>query len=146
MEYELLREQRRRFDAELEKFNAQQAREKEELEQMAQDLQSMNLAPGNQSEPTTPPEYRDSGYTSLYSRRNRFSSASLASPPSYNNRTSRPSSQLISPTAELPQVQQAQTSSDKLPSKSVPGSRRGSNDRVTAYLPENGISQRSKAA
>jgi len=145
VEYEKLREQRRRFEAELEKFNRQQALEEKELHRMASDLQGLNLSSGHQSEPTTPPEYRDHVFPSIYSRRNRYSSSSLVSPPGISNRLSRSGSQLVSP---LPEPQQAQftENADKLPSKSVPGSRRGSTDRVSSYLPENGISSQRSAA
>jgi len=148
VEYEKLREQRRRFEAELEKFNRQQALEEKELHRMASDLQGVNISSGHQSEPTTPPEYRDHVFPSVYSRRNRYSSSSLVSPPGINsisNRLSRSGSQLVSP---LPEPQQAQSTenTDKLPSKSVPGSRRGSTDRVSSYLPENGISSQRSAA
>ena len=137
MELEKTREQRKRFDAELEKFNRQQAQEERELQQMAQDLQTLSFSAGHQSEPTTPPEYRDPVMASMYGRRNRYSSASLVSPPGLNgNRLSRSGSQLTSPPAEPAQTPQTESDSDKLPSKSVPGSRRGSSDKFASYLPE----------
>ena len=143
----MLREQRKRFEAELEKFNIQQAREKQELEQMAQDLHSLEISRGHQSEPTTPPEYRDHVFPSVYSRQNRYSSSSLVSPPGFNNRSSRSGSQLTSPPIELIQSQHAAiANSDKLPSKSVPGSRRGSTDRISAYMPESNITSQRSAA
>lgn len=143
----MLREQRRRFEAELELFNLQQAREKQELDQMAQDLSRVNLSAGHQSEPTTPPEYRDQVFPSVFSRNNRYSTSSLASPPGLNNRSSFSGSQLTSPPAELAQTLHNHINSDTLPSKSVPGSRRGSNDRVSAYIPEmNGTGQRASAS
>lgn len=148
MEYEKLREQRRRFEAELEKFNRQQALEEKELHRMASDLQGVNISSGHQSEPTTPPEYRDHAYPSLYTRRNRYSSSSLVSPQgisSISNRLSRSGSQLVSPLPE-PQQTQSTENTDKLPSKSVPGSRRGSTDRVSSYLPENSISSQRSGA
>ncbi|MCJ1399136.1 hypothetical protein MMC11_002338 [Xylographa trunciseda] len=145
IEYEKLREQRRRFQAELEKFDRQQALEEKELHRMANDLQGLNLSTGHQSEPTTPPEYRDHVFPSIYSRRNRYSSSSLVSPPGINNRLSRSGSQLTSPPTDPAQTQ-ASEEVDKLPSKSVPGSRRGSTDRISSYLPEcNMSSQRSTA-
>lgn len=102
---------------------------------MASDL---NLSPGHQSEPTTPPEYRDNGFPSMYSRQNRYSSSSLVSPPGLTNRLSRSGSQLTSPPVESVQGQNGDNS-DKLPSKSVPGSRRGSTDRFSSYIPENNV-------
>lgn len=131
----MLREQRRRFDAELEIFNMQQAKEKQELDQMAQELHRVNLSAGHQSEPTTPPEYRDHVYPSVFSRTNRYSSSSLTSPPGLN-RTSRSGSQLTSPPSELAQTLHNHINSDTLPSRSVPGSRRGSSDRIAGYVPE----------
>jgi hypothetical protein len=145
MDYEKLREQRKRFEAELDKFNRQQAQEEKELNQMASDLHGLNLSTGHQSEPTTPPEYRNGehGFPSIYSRRNRYSASSVVSPPGANNRLSRSGSQLTSPPAE-PTGQQNGENTDKLPSKSVPGSRRGSTDRFSSYIPENiVIGQRS---
>ena len=116
---------------------------------MTQDLNRVNLSAGHQSEPTTPPEYREYAYpsSSVFARTNRYSSSSLASPPGLNNRSSRSGSVLTSPPpTELAQTLHNHISSDTLPSKSVPGSRRGSNDRVSAYLPElSSISQRPAA-
>lgn len=143
----MLREQRRLFEAEWERFNLTQAREKLELDHLTQDLNRVNLSAGHQSEPTTPPEYRDQVFPSAYSRTNRYSTSSLTSPPGLNNRSSRSGSQLTSPPTELAQTLHNHVTSDTLPSKSVPGSRRGSNDRVTAYIPEvNGTGQRASAS
>ena len=146
-EYDVLKEQRRRFEAELEKFNIQQAREKQQLDQMTQDLMRVELSAGHQSEPTTPPEYRDQVYSSVFPRTNRYSSSSLASPPGLNNRSSRSGSILTSPPSELAQTLHNHINKDTLPSKSVPGSRRGSNDKLASYNPEmSGTSQRAPAA
>lgn len=123
------------FNKEMERLSLQTAREKQELDQMTQDLQRTNLGAGHQSEPTTPPEYRDQ-FPSVFSRSNRYSMGSLASPPGLNNRSSRSGSQLTSPPSEIAQTLHNHINSDTLPSKSVPSSRRGSNDRVSAYLPE----------
>jgi hypothetical protein len=113
---------------------------------MAIDLQGLNLSSGHQSEPTTPPEYRDHVFPSIYSRRNRYSSSSLVSPPSgLNTRVGRSGSQIVTPLPE-PFRASATDSADKLPSKSVPGSRRGSTDRVSSYLPEIGMSSQRAAA
>jgi len=163
LELEKTREQRRRFDMELERFNRQQVRahilfvkasnpntdiqalEEEELKLMANELQHLSFSPGHQSEPTTPPEFREPHvFPSIYSRRNRYSSSSLVSPPGLNTRLSRSGSQLQSPPPEPVQSQQNGSDSDKLPSKSVPGSRRGSSDKFSAYMPEPSvIGQRS---
>lgn len=145
-DYDVLMEQRRRFEAELEKFNIQQAREKQRLDQMTQELMRVDLSAGHQSEPTTPPEYRDQIYPTVFPRTNRYSSSSLASPPGLNTRSSRSGSILTSPPSELAQTLHNHINNDTLPSKSVPGSRRGSNDKIAAYNSESSsIGQRAPA-
>ena len=99
----------------------------------------MSFSPGHQSEPATPPEYnRDMAYGSMYSSRHRFSSASLTSPPGLQQRLSRSGSQVASPPSESVHSRDFENDGDKLPSKSVPASRRGSSDRFSQYLPDNG--------
>lgn len=123
MEYERLREHRRRFEAEIHKLDAQQRQEERELHQMQEDFAARY---GHQSEPTTPPEYRDtSGFPSIFSRPNRYSTSSLASPPGVLNRNSRSGSLLTSPlSGTLP----SRFPFDDGPSRSVPGSRRNSDE------------------
>ena len=132
-----MREQKKRMEEEFKKFNNMHEEREFEFVRMASDFQSLNFSPGHQSEPATPPEYRDPSYTSVYTNRNRFSSASLTSPPGLNNRLSRSGSQITSPPSEP--AQQNGSDSDKLPSKSVPASRRGSSDKFAQYLPDSGI-------
>ena len=113
-------------------LDLQQRREEQELAQMQEDLgrsnNNNNTTAGHQSEPTTPPEYREtnSGFPSVFSRPNRYSTSSLTSPPGLYNRTSRSGSQLASPQSGIPQPRTMMD--DKLPSKSVPGSRRNSDE------------------
>lgn len=82
---------------------------------------------GHQSEPTTPPEYREtSGFPSIFSRPNRYSTSSLTSPPGIFNRPARSGSLLTSPlSGTLPS---RFAFDDQLPSRSVPGSRRNSDE------------------
>ncbi|KAL2149393.1 hypothetical protein VTH82DRAFT_8044 [Thermothelomyces myriococcoides] len=124
-DYERLREHRRRFEAEIHRLDAQQRQEERELHQLQEDLAAR--FGGHQSEPTTPPEYRDSsGFPSIFSRPNRYSTSSLASPPGLFNRTSRSGSLLTSPlSGTLPS---SRFPFDDLPSRSVPGSRRNSDE------------------
>ncbi|KAL6720161.1 hypothetical protein ACLMJK_002082 [Lecanora helva] len=144
-ELKSLQEQRERFEAQMAFFNQQQAAEKEELERMTRDLQQSSLNVGHQSEPTTPPEFRDATFGSVFGRSNRYSLSSVTSPPGIN-RSSRSGSQLTSPPSELAQTLHNHINSDTLPSKSVPGSRRGSNEGIRAYVPEtNGTSRRNAA-
>ena len=114
---------------------------------MTKDLMRVDLTAGHQSEPTTPPEYRDQVHNTVFPRNNRYSSSSLASPPGLNPRSSRSGSILTSPPSELAQTLHNHINNDTLPSKSVPGSRRGSNDKISAYSSEmSGTSQRATAA
>lgn len=133
----------------MEAFHQQEALEqelKEQMEQLALGLQQAGIYPGYQSEPTTPPERRDQIITSGFPRSNRYSSSSLTSPPGLNTRSSRSGSQLTSPPSELAQTLHNHIYTDTLPSKSVPSSRRGSNDRASAYVPETNGSARRNAA
>ena len=152
-----MREQRRRLDAQLEALDRQQGLEEEEYQAQVSEMiggsgggtgpevAALKLSPGHQSEPTTPPEYRDQVFANMYSRRNRYSSLSLMSPPPAGanasngasgggSRLSRSGSQLTSPPSEAAQGYQNGSDEDKLPSKSVPGSRRGSTDRFSSYF------------
>ncbi|KAK2607490.1 hypothetical protein N8I77_006156 [Diaporthe amygdali] len=118
MEYERIREQKRLFDAELAKHEV-------ELGAM---LEEHGRLSGHQSEPTTPPEYREnpSGFPSVFSRPNRYSLSSLTSPPGLANRSARSGSVLASPQSGIPLSRFA--FDDQLPSWSVPGSRRNSDE------------------
>ncbi|KAK4212858.1 Pumilio y domain family member 4 [Rhypophila decipiens] len=126
-DYERLREHKRRFEAEIYKLDAQQRMEERELALMAEDLTIGRFA-GHQSEPTTPPEYREtsSGFPTMFSRPNRYSTSSLTSPPGLFNRPARSGSQLASPQSGL--IQSRFAFDDQLPSRSVPGSRRNSDE------------------
>lgn len=123
MEYERIREQRRRFELEMQKLEQAQRREELELAKMQSDLRH-----GHQSEPTTPPEYHDSsGFPSMFSRPNRYSTSSLTSPPGLFNRPARSGSQLQSPQSGI--MQSARMAfEDQMPSRSVPTTRRNSDD------------------
>lgn len=109
-------------------LDLQQRREEQELAQMQEDLGRTKVSPGgHQSEPTTPPEYRESssGFPSAFSRPNRYSTSSLTSPPGLYNRPGRSGSQLTSPQSIS---LQSRAMDEKLPSRSVPGSRRNSDE------------------
>ncbi|KYK61270.1 Armadillo-like helical [Drechmeria coniospora] len=124
IEYERIREQRRHFELEMQRLDQQQRKEALELAQMEEE---MGRIAGHQSEPTTPPEYRDnSGFPSMFSRPNRYSTSSLASPPGLLNRPARSGSQLNSPPSGL--VQHRYGFDELLPSRSVPATRRNSDD------------------
>lgn len=127
-EYERIREQRRRFELEMQKLDQQSRREAIELAQMEEE---MTRVTGHQSEPTTPPEY-SSGFSTVWSRPYRNSMSGLASglisPPAFlpMNRPFRSGSQLMSPPASM----QSRHAWDEavVPSRSVPTTRRNSDD------------------
>lgn len=77
------------------------------------------------SEPASPPEYSNA-FPNAFSRPNRFSNSSLSSAPGVTNRPSRSSTQLTSPSAGV--VRPYTSGHAHLPSQSVPGSRRQSDD------------------
>jgi len=128
MDYERLREHKRRFEAEIHKLDAQQRQEERELAMMQEDL-SIGRMVGHQSEPTTPPEFRESssGFPTMFSRPNRYSLSSLTSPQGMFSRPVRSGSQLVSPQSGLVQSRFT-TYDDPVPARSVPGSRRNSDD------------------
>ena len=126
-QYEELLAQQRRIQAQMALIDPETRREVDEHQRLEQDITMFTA--GHQSEPNTPPEY----YTSL-NRVNtaRFSNASLASPPGFPTRLSRPASQLTSPQTNLARPYTSQPPS-AAPSKSVPASRRGSDEEEEDY-------------
>jgi hypothetical protein len=100
----------------------------------------VKLSGGPVSEPTTPPDYSDAGFPTSFSRPNRFSIHSVNSPPGLNNRFSQSSSQLASPSGTV----NGRNLPQKPPAKSMPGSRRNSED--DEYLPEEVVAYRAAAA
>jgi hypothetical protein len=135
-EYEALREQRHRFQSALDNFDAIN---KEELHRLENDIRRLSMS-GHQSEPTTPPEYRESGLTNG-NRINRLSLASLTSTPGIGSiaspRTTRSGSQSVN-------TPFSHTTANTLPSFSVPQSRRGSDEEEDSFpnLDFTGIARR----
>ncbi|KAI0381511.1 ARM repeat-containing protein [Hypomontagnella monticulosa] len=155
VEYEKLREQKRRFEAEMHKLDQQQRRDEFDIAQMQEEIVGRNGIglTGHQSEPTTPPEYREtsSGFPTMFSRpnnrTNRYSTPSLGlvSPPGlFTTRPGRSGSQLTSPQST---ILQSRFFDDPLPSRSVPGSRRNSDeDEKEEALRQDPTSHRSTNA
>ena len=143
---ETLLEQQRRIAAELEQVDDETRREVEQGLRHERAVTQMIA----QSELTTPPEYQD-GFPGTYfngfvhitisidilysagtiSRPNRYSTNSLTSPPSVATRANRSSTHLTSPAANFSRPYTAMNNSN-LPSQSVPGSRRQSDDEEEA--------------
>ncbi|KAF2421202.1 hypothetical protein EJ08DRAFT_559638, partial [Tothia fuscella] len=122
-----LREQRKRFQTELELMDLRAKASEHELQRLEHDLHRISL-PGYQSEPTTPPEYRDNGFPSAISRPNRLSMASLTSAQGVGSiaspRTNRSGSQSYAAAFN----NMSQNNNSQIPSASMPGSRRGSDE------------------
>lgn len=127
VEIERVRAQRRRWESEAKLLEAQELQEQRDLAALTDDLGrfGVNGMGGHQSEPTTPPEY-SSGFPTMFSRPNRYSTSSLTSPQGLYNRPARSGSQLASPQSGI--IQSRFTFDDQLPSRSVPGSRRNSDE------------------
>jgi len=78
------------------------------------------------SQPTTPPEYNEgNGFPSALSRPNRFSMSSIN--PGMTTRGSRANSQVTSPPSNI-QGNGSGNSNHNMPSQSMPGSRRNSDE------------------
>ncbi|KAJ4289718.1 hypothetical protein N0V90_011048 [Kalmusia sp. IMI 367209] len=117
LEYEYLKEQRRRFEAEMELIDMQSRQEEEEINRLSSDIRY-----GKHSQPTTPPEYSNSsGFPSSLSRPNRFSMSAI-NPGLTTPRGNRSGSQLTSPPSARSQ------GNGFIPSQSMPGSRRNSDE------------------
>ncbi|KAI1994799.1 hypothetical protein LOZ51_001322 [Ophidiomyces ophidiicola] len=93
---EYMREQKKRFEADLQLLNLQQEKEEQEMDQIARDLARAGLN-GPVSEPTTPPEYKESGFPTALSRPARFSISNGQSTPGRFGNIFSP--QLTSPTS-----------------------------------------------
>lgn len=133
-----MREQKKRFEADMKLLDLQQEREKQEMDQLARDLAQAGLS-GPVSEPTTPPEYRDAGFPTAFSRPTRFSTSSVTSSPGIFNIFS-PSQVTSPPPAAQSKASSVQTPSNRFSVQSVPGSRRNSEE--DEYFPESVSSYR----
>lgn len=121
--YETLLQAQRKIEEELAKVDADTRREVDENIRHEQAVTQLFA----QSEPTTPPEYHSVLASSNLPRPNRYSAASLTSPPGISNRSHHSSTHLTSPPAAYARAYTGNNNSN-LPSQSVPGSRRQSDD------------------
>jgi len=118
LEYEYLKEQRRRFEAEMELIDLQSRRGEEEINRLSTEVRYGKPA---HSQPTTPPEHSEgNGFPTAFSRPNRFSMSSINSG-MISNRDSRANSQVTSPPSTF-------QGNGGLPSHSMPGTRRNSDE------------------
>ncbi|QIX02290.1 hypothetical protein AMS68_007807 [Peltaster fructicola] len=118
--YESLLAEQRRIQAYIEQIDPETRREVDENLRHEHAVSQMIA----QSEPTTPPDYSDA-FPSAFSKPNRYSMTSLTSAPSMFTRPNRASTQFTSPPMGLSRLYNG---SNNLPSQSVPGSRRHSDD------------------
>lgn len=117
-------------------LDLQQRQEEQELRMMQEDLGrhsgNTNTNGGHQSEPTTPPEYSthresSSGFPTVLSRPNRYSTSSLTSPlGQLYNRPGRSASTLTS--AQFGMLPSRFTMDENVIMKSGSGSKRGSDE------------------
>lgn len=121
-----MREQKKRFEADMKLLDLQHERERQEIDQLARDLAHAGLT-GPVSEPTTPPEYRDGGFPSAFARPSRFSTSSVTSSPGIFNIFS-PSGVTSPPATSQPKNGATATSNNRYSVHSVPGSRRNSEE------------------
>jgi hypothetical protein len=108
----------------MELIDLQSRRDEAEINRLSSDIQY-----GKHSQPTTPPEFSDSnGFPTALSRPNRFSMSSIT-PGMTTPRGSRSGSHVTSPPSSGQGNQGNQgNQSNGYPSKSVPGSRRNSDE------------------
>ncbi|CAD0113019.1 unnamed protein product, partial [Aureobasidium uvarum] len=122
-QYEELLAQQRRIQAQMAMIDPETRREVDEHQRLEQDITMFTA--GHLSEPTTPPEY----YSSVNRAHSaRLSTASLASPPGFPARPNRSGSQLASPQTTFSRPVTSHVHSASIPSRSVPASRRGSDE------------------
>jgi hypothetical protein len=105
----------------MELIDLQSRRGEEEIHRLSSEVRFNKPA---QSQPTTPPEYNDNGFPNAFSRPNRFSMSSIQQPTTrITPRGSRANSQVTSPPSSS-----FFNSNNGLPSQSVPGTRRNSDE------------------
>lgn len=125
----------------LQEQRLQQSTSTADADQLAREFAQVNLTAGPVSEPTTPPDYSDAGFPTSFSRPDRYSISSITSPPGLSNRFSQSSAPPVpSPSGNV----NGRSLPPKPPAKSMPGSRRNSDDEE--YLPDELASYRSTAA
>lgn len=121
--YENLLAVQRKLQAELEAFDPSIRREVENGLRHEESIAQMMAS----SEPASPPEYGNAFPTS-FSKPNRYSATGLTSPPGITTRPNRSSTQLTSPAAAFVRPFTSSGHAPNIPSQSMPGSRRQSDD------------------
>ncbi|GAB1740627.1 hypothetical protein NU219Hw_g5721t1 [Hortaea werneckii] len=119
--YEALLNKQREIQAQLANFDSETKRSVEEGWRHSEAISQMIAS----SEPASPPEYANA-FPNAFSRPSRYSAQSLTSPQGLTNRPGRSSTQLTSPSSAF--VRPYTSGNAHIPSQSVPGSRRHSDD------------------
>lgn len=132
-EYEQLRRKKLEFQNEMALIERQATQHEDDLIRLSRDLSQYNTAAGHQSEPATPPEFRENSLPSILSRSNRFSTSQLISTPGLASR-SRAGSQATSLPAERARAYQALTGGP--PPMSLPSSKQHSDEEEDLYEDE----------
>ena len=120
--YEAFLHKQREIQAQLANFDSETKRSVEEGWRHGEAISQMIAS----SEPASPPEYANA-FPNAFSRPSRYSAQSLTSPQGVANRPNRSSTQLTSPSS-TGFVRPYTSGNAYIPSQSVPGSRRHSDD------------------
>ena len=111
----------------------------QDMDHLNKSFNRTSLGAAPVSEPTTPPEFAEGAFPSSLSKPGRFSMG-IMSPPGLStasNRLSQSSVQIGSPSSNRASgVAQPQTKSNRISIKSMPGSRRGSDEEEDFYEEE----------
>lgn len=108
-EYEYLRQKHQQRQDQMDQLNIENRQEQMELQRLSQEL-GYHGGAGHNSEPTTPPEFRDAGFPSILSRPNRFSGSSLLSSAVSSRKPTGQNSSVTSPPTERARAYNALTS------------------------------------
>lgn len=125
----------------LQERNLQLAGTHQDLDRLTKGFNRVSLN-GPVSEPTTPPDYSEDVFSNRFSRSNRISAPGIMSPPGLTKRLSQSSSKVTSPPSTR-HSNQGLYSNHRHSTKSMPGSRRGSDE--DEYYPEDLPAIRSAA-
>ncbi|KAI9784088.1 MAG: hypothetical protein M1816_001060 [Peltula sp. TS41687] len=168
-EREMLQQHRRVYEEELRQIELRQQRDEREIAGLTEELGRFPGNGGGHSEPTTPPELRESTFPPLLSYPKRWSaSSSIMGPPSVRAHADSTASQFTNTSTSMGPPQSTPSRStttkttpsrynsskntpikktpSKMPSKSVPASRRNSDEKELEYSYQEDFIHRPAAA
>ena len=107
----------------------------QDMDTLSKAFNRTSLGAAPVSEPTTPPEFTEGAFPSSLSKPGRFSMGLMSPPglPPVSNRLSLSSSQVSSPGSKGIPTSQPPTQANRMSIKSMPGSRRGSDEEEDFY-------------